>query len=1097
MTANAAALPQSSGDRLLEELVAVYPYSSGYTMTSTPDGNYLYAGEGCAVAVIHSDPTDLNADDNYNIPIKRDPVGRTGVLPVKLLLDPDVATTPVYGDDDLLYIAGGRDGLWAMQADTQNDTQPNLAVRIDDAKVETSTADQDSRRWCNDLDYITLEEGGEQVTYLVALFGQKNGSRLRLYNLDLVRSTVNLALGAGEETGHEINPQKSIGLPKHASMDAAGNGPSFAFGMDADEVNAAIYVAMGFHGLVRVKLDLPNNPPIQPWSLTWGPFFGDASYYATLDSDLYQNVKFYEGAELVTDYPPPFLDVAVDRTDPEDPWLYAAVDHLGLVGFSLSGAWNDHIHDGANPYVKRFHQEGVKDGSPALSWSELVDETEVLRCSTFARRVQVIESAKALVVSTLPIPTLRHPAVLTMSRTMSFDQMRVGPISGEATWTQFTPPPTGWVRHGYTLAYDLEQRDTWQSGERNTAARANMGRQMYGPPIQASSTLSFFAGGEYEVSRLLDPDRGAAVNQLDLYRVEFDGWPPTPPAVLTNYSQLVRYKEYRAGRWVYRAALNAANPQVLTTTNNEGGLIPTAPLVLDLTQPGGAKIVANFDPGPDDDPPPRKPYRIDGTNGIVFEPDAAHAKDNPSGPGKLEYRFGMRRWNPGTPPMEMRWRLARMLGGTNVTDPPNATAPYEQKEIFFTAPPDQFLSTGYYQYAGAGYSPDYYADTGKNYLFASVFQSPQGIRVLDFDQLIAKMDDDDDTSDGENNDLADQDWNAAMVGEFTTHPEYWNVEECRRNLTPDPDALDFVGRGTAFDGKVRTMPPQFIELPKDGHGHPADTWVLAVPCCYAGCDETADPFPNHPGWIPELDFQTGHGYSRLMVRFFDISDHTLINDDATQTQVGSYKMPTYTLLGPDECSSAMFLRTLHLDLEGNNDRYFCFVADLGGHMYVYEITDLLTLPPDFSPGGIKSHIHYGATIGPDATYPNTLLPFATYDPPDCLADDQISNIWDLEVDTAHWVDGELIEHDEVYVYVSVQREGVQVLRFDVSGTSDETRLVPLQLIQTPGETAFLYLCNVPQALENTDVGDYVTDKLLFVGDAIAGFRIYTYKFESQ
>ncbi len=61
---------------------------------------------------------------------------------------------------------------------------------------------------------------------------------------------------------------------------------------------------------------------------------------------------------------------------------------------------------------------------------------------------------------------------------------------------------------------------------------------------------------------------------------------------------------------------------------------------------------------------------------------------------------------------------------------------------------------------------------------------------------------------------------------------------------------------------------------------------------------------------------------------------------------------------------------------------------------------------------------------------------------------------------------------------------------------DETRLVPEKLIQTPGETCFLYLCDVPPALEAADFDDYVTDRLLFVGDGLTGFRIYTYDFES-
>lgn len=234
-----------------------------------------------------------------------------------------------------------------------------------------------------------------------------------------------------------------------------------------------------------------------------------------------------------------------------------------------------------------------------------------------------------------------------------------------------------------------------------------------------------------------------------------------------------------------------------------------------------------------------------------------------------------------------------------------------------------------------------------------------------------------------------------------------------------------------------------------------------------------------------------------MVRFFDISDTNLIDDNVTQDQVGSHEVPAYTLLGPHDSSSAMFLRTLHLDLAGDTDKYFCFVADLGGHLYVYEITDLLTFQPDFpnddpNSGGIKSHIHYGATIGPDISYPNTLEPFAIYEPPDCLADDQVSNVWDVEVDSAHWGEGEN-ERNEVYVYVSVQREGVHVLRLDVNATNPEERLVSVKMIQTPGETSFLYLCDVPQELETIDSQyDYVREKLLFVGDAIAGFRIYTY-----
>jgi len=266
-----------------------------------------------------------------------------------------------------------------------------------------------------------------------------------------------------------------------------------------------------------------------------------------------------------------------------------------------------------------------------------------------------------------------------------------------------------------------------------------------------------------------------------------------------------------------------------------------------------------------------------------------------------------------------------------------------------------------------------------------------------------------------------------------------------------------------------------------------------VPCGYAACHETAGVFDTYPEWKPQPPFWTGQGYKKLMVRFFDIDEPRKIDEDWDVGQTASRDVPAYTLLGPDEGSAAMFLQTLHLDLGGpDDDRYFCFVADLGGHLYVYDITNLLTIPPDFPPGGIKSHIHYGAVVEP-----HEVPLFATYVPPDCPADDVTSNIWNVEVDQTSWIDDQSEVHHEVYVYVSVQREGVQVLRIDVDGSPDETRLVPVKMISTPGETSFLYLCDVPAALEAADFDNYVTDRLLFVGDAIAGFRIYTYGFEAE
>ncbi len=241
------AAPQSGPDRILNELVAVHPYSSPGAMTSTPDGNYLYVAEGGAIAIIDADPGKPNAEDNYADPIKRQPVGSFGVLPVSMVLDPDISYDPREGcyrpgteSTDLLYIAGGRDGLWVMEADVRDSGHVNQAFRVDDATVVAPNPVQDSRRWCVDVDVITLGLPGNEETYLLALFASKDDSRLRMYDLDDVRAIAS----SGAETGTEIYAHTETPIGRHPSLDPGENLHSFGFGMDVDEETNHVYLAM-------------------------------------------------------------------------------------------------------------------------------------------------------------------------------------------------------------------------------------------------------------------------------------------------------------------------------------------------------------------------------------------------------------------------------------------------------------------------------------------------------------------------------------------------------------------------------------------------------------------------------------------------------------------------------------------------------------------------------------------------------------------------------------------------------------------------------------------------------------------------------------
>ena len=479
---------------------------------------------------------------------------------------------------------------------------------------------------------------------------------------------------------------------------------------------------MGFHGIVRAKL-LKNYP--YP-TIAWGPYFGDGSPYAGVDADLYGDLEYWENGVLEVAHPPLVLDVAVENRGTDHHWLWAAADHLGVVGFDLDdpGGWDDLIYGSSGQY---FHQEGIRIVEPGPQppaekkyWIQLVEGAPPQRHMTFARRIQVLESSSALLTATMPLPFLRHPGVLNMGRSLSWDFTSVGGVP-ECEFTSELDVDTG-----YTLAHCLDH--TLTSGLINVSAVVDIGRHVHGPEVQGTGDLAFFAGRHAPKNglRIPAPDRGQPYDH-NTARVDFVGlWPPqgtplgTPPAdPLTDEDGDVveREGEDRPGRWGYRASLNRANPQVLVTTSNDAGLPADGPLVLDLGDPGGARIEANFTKGgvhPDD---------VDGTQGITYEPSAAIAREE-SG-DMIEYRFAYRRYSPLPPAVGGPfWRLSRFRGGTNVTDENTQDPPVETKAIFFSMPPDKFEDDGAYYYTGAGYCQTYTDATGKSYLFANARATP-------------------------------------------------------------------------------------------------------------------------------------------------------------------------------------------------------------------------------------------------------------------------------------------------------------------------------------------------------------------------------------
>ncbi len=507
---------QGGGDyRLLLDEFASYPYGESYAMTSTPDGKQLYAAEGGTISFIDADPDTAGAQNNYRFEVKRLPVGQRGVVPVRMIHD------DAY---DLLYIAGGRDGLWLMDASFDPQVE-NLAWRVDDKGNQGDITKQKSRKWCDDLFRVTLGQGTAKREYLVALFAKRDASHLCFYWMDDVRA---IALGgAAQETGTEIQSRYFTILPTRPSPPSAAANFAYPFAMDVDpqynatldEDKADIYLAMGQHGILRVQARQDASGAVVT-SSSWGPYFGDNSQYAQqVDPELYGDVMFFKGSQapidagaLMAQHAPFFLDVAVDRRAAPGHRLYAAVDNVGVVSFDLEAPWSSFIHGPGPPPL--FHQEGVKT-AVAGKWaarlvSDPVNPNFLPYAYTFARSVQITETvvdgaaSAALIVGALPTMFTKNPADQSHGRSHDYVGRALGGIpgnlSGQPAWGM--PAWESEKEHEYTIVYDLTAAPTWTSGAINSNGFSRIGSVVHAFSGQLADSLSYYVSGQADASKL-------------------------------------------------------------------------------------------------------------------------------------------------------------------------------------------------------------------------------------------------------------------------------------------------------------------------------------------------------------------------------------------------------------------------------------------------------------------------------------------------------------------------------------------------------------------------------------------------------------------
>jgi hypothetical protein len=384
----ALSLPPQGGqpiypDRLVQ-LDAVHAFGDPAANLCTEDGDWGFFSEGGRLVfydfreidvldpgISVPDPNGVSTDFILN-PIndrKNIQIGTLGIRPAEMITHPDLdlsddgsSLAPDANDaNDIVFIAGGRFGLWAMEAHPHKDYE-NKFVRIDNSGNPNSGR-QNSERYCNGLEIVQV---GSQ-RYLVALFAKARANRVRLYNLNDIGSVFLNADADG--LGGELMPVRNIhlqnrtdappsALHNHPSGPANVLGAPFASDVDVEVCTATLtnlYVAMGVHGIIRVTLREASGAPIV--SKKWGPMFGTdcPGGYDDLDLSIpgtanntsgfparrYRNFEWkrmersQRFEEVTRTDPPAFVDIAV-HNDGTDCKLYAAVDHLGWVQFDIS-----------------------------------------------------------------------------------------------------------------------------------------------------------------------------------------------------------------------------------------------------------------------------------------------------------------------------------------------------------------------------------------------------------------------------------------------------------------------------------------------------------------------------------------------------------------------------------------------------------------------------------------------------------------------------------------------------------------------------------------------------------------------------------------
>jgi len=307
------------------------------------------------------------------------------------------------------------------------------------------------------------------------------------------------------------------------------------------------------------------------------------------------------------------------------------------------------------------------------------------------------------------------------------------------------------------------------------------------------------------------------------------------------------------------------------------------------------------------------------------------------------------------------------------------------------------------------------------------------------------------------------------------HPEWDPVQSC--DLPPttpcvagDPE-FDWWSKGLLHQGTTRCWAPILLDYPLElsDATTPRREWILAVPCFTLSYPHNVEPVQiaspsldtQFNSWMtapkfgtdPETQDLLDH-YSHGFVQFWRLTDRPIAASPAvppTGIQVdppGTSDLPYIILPHSETCAWRIASCTVG---DAEDTQMFLFVADFGGHLYIYDVSNVPDLP----------------------RFPGLPNPMLTWNAPASIVDNYPLNVRAIAVDC--------IDDDNIYLYVGVSSFGIEVLRMsrNASGTSWQLSAAAPQ-IETSGTVHDI-------AIRPASTG---LPKQLLVSDGPGGLRIF-------